>query len=457
MPDISEILKLGIQLKRAGQTREALEAYSQARELDPEDYRSYGNAARLLVGIGKYDLALRYFLVVCVSNDLRNLLTHDSFAETGISMALPRFISNTFTIDNCTISPERVIERVELHPYLRDIIYRADNLTFYIGHAVIAQKSELITKYSIPVEAMRNLESAMLGHESGLDLRDSALEYVFLLAGFVFVDINYRKSFASVQEAAEYYLSSDNLLVYNFSDYNNDSPSKQVKKMLVSVDNFESLLNDGYFLEHELTEDKVIPAGKWIVHNIVARKRSPEFLFEWENTEHSISNIDFQTLLYTCALSLQYFYDSDQPRQTANRNVILFCIDLLKYLRSFDTDLTTSVSRKYWAKIGQLYHVLGDYENELSILEEGIKLRTKWQCWTPGAMTEIEEIFTKYSAVEYLLAQKSICLFSMHKYSECIDTLETLFESLEKRELNDIYSGLFPNGLRPLREEVLNR
>jgi hypothetical protein len=226
------------------------------------------------------------------------------------------------------------------------------------------------------------------------------------------------------------------------------------KRMEITTDNFEPLLNQGYFVDHELTERDVITAGTWIAHKIVATKRSPEFLHEWESTKHSISDIDFLTLLYTCSLSLQYFYDSDLPKQTQNRNVILFCIELLKYIRGFDTELTSNVSRKYWAKIAQLYHVLGDYDNELRILEEGIKLRVKWHNWVPGRMTDIEEMLTTYSAIEILLAHKSNCLFHLHKYRECQDTLNTLFESLGKRGLEDMCSGLFPDGLKPLQNTV---
>lgn len=222
--------------------------------------------------------------------------------------------------------------------------------------------------------------------------------------------------------------------------------------MSISADNFIQHIESGYFDNKELTELEVEIAGTWIMRNIVATKRSPQLLSDWNNSAKTVKNPEYLTLLYTCCLSLQYYYDSNAPKQTSNKHVILFCLALLKYLRTHDPNIDPT--RNYWAKMGQLYHVLNLHSAELAVLNEGIKIMRAIQGWIPGKMSDVESALTKYSCIESLLAQKAISLYGQNMAAECRETIELLFKSLSVRGLNDITSGLYPDGIRPIYEKL---
>ena len=225
--------------------------------------------------------------------------------------------------------------------------------------------------------------------------------------------------------------------------------------MILTEENFNQLLLDGYFREHHLTQDEVIIAGSWIAKHIVAEKRTREFYYEWENVEKSVTNLDFLTLLYTCCLSLQYFYDSDQPKQTENTNVTCFCIQLLKFIQTHDSEPHALTGIQYWAKLAQMYHALGDTQTELRILNEGINILQKSINWTSGMMTKFESSSMKYSNIELLFAQKALCYSAKGDTHLCIETLDILFDSIKQRGMTDIRHGLFPEGLRSLYQNLV--
>ncbi len=222
--------------------------------------------------------------------------------------------------------------------------------------------------------------------------------------------------------------------------------------MSVTLEAFIHHVESGYFIGRELTDEEVLVAGTWIMRNIVAVKRSPDLLYEWEETEKHISNDEYISLIYTCSLSMQYYYDSFEPKQTMNKNVITFCIALLDYLKSNDSKIKTS--RLYWAKIGQLFHVLQDYNKELVVLNEGICKIDSFLNWSPGMMTDVESQLVKYSGMESLLAHKSMCLYALEELEECKSTMDKLFQSLEVRGQYDFVNGLYPDGIRPIYQEI---
>jgi len=202
----------------------------------------------------------------------------------------------------------------------------------------------------------------------------------------------------------------------------------------------------------ELSAEEALLSGTWIMENIVAVKRSPELLSDWENIPKHVSNEDYLTLLYTCSLSMQYFYDSFEPKQSMNNNVNELCIALLNFLKSNDTTINTS--RLYWAKIGQLYHVLQEYGKELSVLNEGICKIESFLDWTPGMLTEMERKFLKYSGMESLMAQKSMCYYALEDKIKCLSVMDRLFQSLEIRGQHDFINGLYPDGIRSIYQKI---
>jgi hypothetical protein len=215
---------------------------------------------------------------------------------------------------------------------------------------------------------------------------------------------------------------------------------------------FENLLQKGYYTGRDLTQLEVNSATSWIMENIVAKKRSPELFHEWESIEKNLSDPYYLTLLYNGCLSIQYFYDSHEPKQTKSIVVNQFCISIFKFLIKNDNSI--DLSRMYWAKLGGIYHALKEYDLELSILNEGIVKIYQMHKWEPGKMNEIEARLAKYSAMETLLAQKVKCLHAINSKSECRTTLDLLFESLAVRGISDMINGHFPSGLRHLYNDL---
>lgn len=220
--------------------------------------------------------------------------------------------------------------------------------------------------------------------------------------------------------------------------------------MLITMNNFEELLVTGYFSNVYLTEEEATIAGDWITKHIIATKRSPEFLDSWNHTNKTVTSLDYLTHLYTCCLSLQYFYDSDTAVQTQNNHIIDFCIKLLEFIQKNDPEFNQITGRQYWHKISQLFHVKEDYDTELKIINEGIKILSKSTNWKPGALVDIERMTLKYSNIEALYAHKIRCLVCLSRVKEANENLKVLLSSLAKRGLTDYFSGLFPAGVKSL-------
>ncbi len=211
-------------------------------------------------------------------------------------------------------------------------------------------------------------------------------------------------------------------------------------------EDFESLLQKGYYTDRDLSQPEANSATSWIMKNIVAKKRSAELLHEWESIEKDLTDPYYLTLLYNGCLSIQYFYDSYEPKQTESAVVNHFCISMFKFL--IKNDNTVDLSRLYWAKLAEVYHVLKEYDQELGILNEGIVKIYQVHKWEPGKMTDLEAKFVKYSGMETLLAQKAKCLHQIRSNAECRATLDLLYESLGVRGIEDMINGHFPNGLK---------
>ena len=202
--DATEILEQGIAAKRSGDYDRALEFYRKAQALCPENDRAYGNLAKLLTGVGRHEEALRYWLILCEHN--RIAPSFGPTAEMEIQANAARFLSKPLLLPRNLITPDLIAATIERKPHLIDLIYRADNLTFYIGHCVIRTASSLFTAYQLPESPMENLESGLLGRPIGEDLRQSEWDHVFLIAGLVFCDMNLRCNFADLVTAASLYL-----------------------------------------------------------------------------------------------------------------------------------------------------------------------------------------------------------------------------------------------------------
>ncbi len=202
--DVTGILEQGIAAKRSGDYDQAVTLYKKAQSLCPDDHRAYGNLAKLFTGTGRYEEALRYWLILCEQN--RIAPAFDPMAEMEIQSNIGRFLSEPLILPGNLITTDLVAATIERKPHLLDLIYRADNLTFYIGHCVVRAVPSLFEAYDIPELGMDNLESALLGRPVGEDLRQSDSDHVFLIAALAFCDMNLRCNMDTLSSAAALYL-----------------------------------------------------------------------------------------------------------------------------------------------------------------------------------------------------------------------------------------------------------
>jgi TPR repeat protein len=220
--EVSLILERGIAAKRNGDYKRALTLYKQAQSLCPDDDRAYGNIAKLLTGTQEYEQALRYWLVVCECNRMSRAI--DPMAKMVIQANAPRFFGKTLYLPGNPITEELVAATVQKNADFLDLIYRADNLSFYIGHCVIRAAPSLFVAYEIPKDCMDNLESGLLGRNIVKDLRQSDWDHVFLIAALAFCDMNLRRNMNTLSEAASFYLGDGFTPNVNITEFCAQSP-----------------------------------------------------------------------------------------------------------------------------------------------------------------------------------------------------------------------------------------
>lgn len=224
MDYILDILNSGIEAKRRGDFKGALDCYSQAQKLDPLDSRAYGNSMKVLIGTGQYEEAFRQLLILSHFNIIQDLFSEDMMAEYFYQQFLPRFKwkSNELTNDN-SFEPKLVYKALKKNSALKDLIYRADNLTFYIGHCYVGEfknkDGDILQKFGDSSKYFDNLNNSVLGQSSGQDFRDTPQEGYFLSIGFIYAHMNLNFSLRTKQEAVKHYLNPNTIINKNIWDY----------------------------------------------------------------------------------------------------------------------------------------------------------------------------------------------------------------------------------------------
>ncbi|MDZ7660070.1 hypothetical protein [Fodinibius sp.] len=234
MDEITKVLNKGIEAKREGNYSRALEYYSKAQEIDPLDSRSYGNSMKVLIGTGNYELAFRNLLVLCHFNIIQRLYNQDPMAEQVFLKNLFRFqwSSNTVTdtqiklTDSQIYEPTLVFVGLKKNDSLKDLIFRADNLTFYMGHCYVgdlnANNDSILEQFGKNSESFKNMNKSVLGKPSGSDFRDSSKEGYFLSIGFIYAHLNINFSLKSEEEIVQYYLNPENKIrkdIWNYRQF----------------------------------------------------------------------------------------------------------------------------------------------------------------------------------------------------------------------------------------------
>lgn len=218
MDKLVELLNNGIALKRAGQYEKALACYSDAIAIDPNDNRAYGNIAKLMIGLRRYDIALRHYMVVCVFRSQALDFNTSPCKEIIRKLCSELAKRKDVEFNGYRLTANYFVKQIAAKSHMSQLVYYGgDSSAYYIGHAVIAQHPDVIQRYSIPQGGMRGLESNVLGAPSGYDIRDGEYDDIFYFSAFAFVDRNYNSEVDTVASAARYYLSEKIRLNYDFS------------------------------------------------------------------------------------------------------------------------------------------------------------------------------------------------------------------------------------------------
>jgi len=227
MDRLTEILENAIQAKRNEDFEQAFNYYQEAMSLSPTDIRIHSNMFRLLIGIQEYEDALRRLLIICSYNRMDNLIEKDlkdPSAKVVLRQNRHKFNSTNTLYKSSLFSkvkcePELIQKAIEKDELLNDLIYRADNLTYYIGHSIVGLNPPISSYHKIPTEGFKYLNMALLGLSAGNDLREHESASLFLCLGFIFAHMNMNYNLNSKSDIVSYYLNENNNLNFNIMAY----------------------------------------------------------------------------------------------------------------------------------------------------------------------------------------------------------------------------------------------
>lgn len=215
----------GVDAKKRGDYETALMCYEKARILDPTDIRSYGNSFRILIGLGHYESALRKLLTIIHINRVSGLIGAQSLtldykltiAQNMLEIKSTEQYLMSRKIIGFDYSAERIENIIEKDYLLTDLIYRANNLTFYLGLCYLGINKNLLNLCHIPEEEFSLTKRSLLGIYQGASLRHHPSFGLILFIGFVFSDKNIKRHINSINVVAEWFENLNNKLDFNLS------------------------------------------------------------------------------------------------------------------------------------------------------------------------------------------------------------------------------------------------
>ena len=222
--ELTSILEQAIAAKRSGDITASLNLLDRAFALSPTDERIYNNRFKVFLGIEKYEEALRNLLILVNYNQIDNIAIQNSEAQLIAHQMAERFNWGNKTLissvlSNVNFDPSLIWLSLKNKPSLNDFFYRADNLTFYIGHSFVGLNPNIIFSNKIPEASFKNLGYSLLGNPRGEDLRGGHFEGLFLVLGFMIGHMNINSNLSSKTEIVNYFLNHNNSLKLNVSEY----------------------------------------------------------------------------------------------------------------------------------------------------------------------------------------------------------------------------------------------
>jgi len=178
------LLNDGIAQKRLGKYALALDYYEQARALNPNNWNVFYNPAKLLLGLGRYDEALKYFLTYSHVLIIRNsyFSPMEELARLEIVDGLTKVkhsITTNFQLPDYWL--EKILSDSRFNKPVVDI-----NCNRYVGFCLTANSNEFNQQYQITEAHSLFLKNGLLGKgSSGIELSGNQ-EYVLAAIGLIF-------------------------------------------------------------------------------------------------------------------------------------------------------------------------------------------------------------------------------------------------------------------------------
>jgi len=207
-------------------------------------------------------------------------------------------------------------------------------------------------------------------------------------------------------------------------------------------------IKNGTYLKDYINKEIVVEICNWILPELTVKKRSDQRTYSlWMQTEKSLNNEVFHSIVYNCALTLQHFYPFNNISEETRINILNLVISLLEFTKKHINKEQIESGINYWKSVALVYRDINRRDLSIKIIEEGIEVIGELTKWKPGSITSIESNFSIYSQMEYLYLIKGICLNELSRKNEAKKCLALVKDSLSKRGLNDMKYGLLPNGL----------
>lgn len=228
MDILLKTLDSGFKAKTQGHFETALRFYNIAQKLSPLDSRSYTNSMKVLMGTGDYEAAVKHLLILCHFKLIEDSFSHDDeMADFIYRKSLPKFQwrSNEL-LEGFDYEPNLLKNGLIGNSSLKNLIYYADNLTFYIGHCYVGefkdQDAKILKKFGVRSKYFDNLNSSILGIPGGETFRNTPEESYFLNIGFIYAHMNLNLSLKTKKEVIDYYLNSNTKIrkdIWNYGEF----------------------------------------------------------------------------------------------------------------------------------------------------------------------------------------------------------------------------------------------
>lgn len=174
-------LQRGIEYKRQGDYNSAINEYEEAFYIYPYNKNIYNNLAKIFIGTGQQEYALRNLLTyahLTIKTEQINMGAYD-FAST--------FYNWSGVVDNKKITSDLVIRAVSFDFNLAKIISDI-NLTFNTGFSYLLRNPNLIRENQIAASLINNEINTLLGKPTdGLSLSGSEHSHMVRVIGLSFL------------------------------------------------------------------------------------------------------------------------------------------------------------------------------------------------------------------------------------------------------------------------------